>query len=581
MEKKDSVLNGYGFVSSPVDSAKHHHFCDPCKFFGKKIQAKGYCKQCEGHLCKDCVRIHKTSPETNTHVVISEAKFATSDSIDGILRCEEHQSVLESYCDEHDVLCCHECIALNHRTCKVLIPIQRAASGIREGTNISDLTSELQKLITRFMRMKTEEENEMKNATKQGEQFMKMVKEFRKRVNSMLDKAEAAMYAKKEEICKAESAEAFGRYKICENTIPVLNQAARHLEKLKKETSEQNAFIVTKKIESMIEKYRPVLNEMLDKRSAFTFKFVPNHDLINAMQSLGSVVVRTTEHFVGVVTEPHNASPDTFRKLKQSGEISVKGNSDRMTCTITGCAFLPDNKLVIVDETNKSLKVVGADNKVTLTHKLNSAPWDIVALSADAVAVRNSFSDSDKIENVIQVLSVTDQIKQVTECNVNGRPRAIVYACPNMYVACSDGKTSKILVLDETYKTVRTIRPADDILKQPQYMCVDTKAEKLYVSDFYNGVITLSFDGEEISRLMDNNLTEFGGITMDTDGIVYLCAGKPYGVYKLSKKGSSALALVTWSEGKIDPQAITYSDKSETFVVTSCKSNKAFCFSYV
>lgn len=578
MASKESVLNGYGFLKS-FEVENSRRFCDPCKFTGRKTQAQGYCKTCDGHLCKDCLKAHKASLDTRKHIIIPKAKYSNSEGSDVLLRCEEHQATLESYCSDHDKLCCHECISVNHRTCSSLIPIQRAACGIRDGSNISDLTSELDSLLTQFMRLKKEEENEMKTASKQGEDLANQVREFRKRINTILDKAEAAIYARKEQICKSETVEVFGRYKICENAIPALEQARKRLNRLNKDTPEQNSFIVTKKVENVVQRFQPVLKELGDRRGAFSVKFVPNQDLVRAVQSLGSIVVRSTEHVVSI-DSPKDAT-SSVRKLKQCREINVKGNSDKKTCTITGCTFLKDNRLVIVDETNKDLKLIGDNHRVTHFYTLDDTPWDVVALSDNMVAVRSSFTDNENDENAVQIVSLKSEIKSVTQFKVDGRPRAIAYSEPNLYVACTYGEASVILVLDGNYKVVQRVQPEPGTLRQPQYMAINKTSGKLYISDFYKGVLVLDLRGGMIAELKESNLTEFGGLTMDSYGDVYLCAGKPYGVYKLSKDCKSVAALVTWGDGQIDPQAIAYSAKTDSFVVTSCSSNRAYVFSYI
>ena len=577
------MLNGHGVISATCDE-QATRICDPCKFYGRKLPAKGFCKTCDGHMCKDCLKVHKSSLDTHSHVIISEAKYAATNSFDSVQRCDEHQTVLESYCSDHDQLCCHECIATRHRACSALIPIQRASSGIRDGKTAQKITSELETLLSQFMRLKKDEENEMKNINKQGDNLEKMVKDFRKEVNEMLDRAESALYRKRDELCKLESKELFERYKTCENTIPVLTKAVKLNENKNKQTNDQRLFIVTKKSQSVVQKYKPVLQDLMERRSAFTVKFLPNEDLKTAIESIGSIFVRATEHFVGINDEPPSESQETngtIRLLMQSGKVNVKGNSDKNTCTITGCAFLQDSRIILADETNKTLKLIGLDNRITHCYKLKSAPWDIVALPDNLVAIRCSFSDNDKDDNAIQILFISNEIKPLKCFRVEGRPRAIDYSHPFMYIACSDKKSSHIIVVDETYEVVKHIRPKEGVLRQPQYMSVDNKTGKVYVSDYYNGVIVLNPDGEVVSKLKDSNLTEFGGITIDASGDVYLCAGLPYGVYKLSKTGDSVTALATWDEGTIDPQTVAYNVKSDNFIVTSCSSDKAYFFSYI
>lgn len=60
--------------------------------------------------------------------------------------------------------------------------------------------------------------------------------------------------------------------------------------------------------------------------------------------------------------------------------------TDKKTCSITGTAFLADDRIVVADATNKKLKVFGADFRVTSSLETQSAPRDVTMVSNAEIA---------------------------------------------------------------------------------------------------------------------------------------------------------------------------------------------------
>ena len=90
----------------------HDFSCSKCEENDYNAEAQHFCPQCEHYLCDKCVKLHNVYH--NKHTVYDRADIDkwVGFSLD---RCDQHGNKLEVHCDDHQELCCHICVALNHR----------------------------------------------------------------------------------------------------------------------------------------------------------------------------------------------------------------------------------------------------------------------------------------------------------------------------------------------------------------------------------------------------------------------------------------------------------------------------------
>lgn len=461
------------------------------------------------------------------------------------------------------------------------MPIGQATESFNLASEVQDSIKILEDLVGKFETTRSGERESLRLVDTEGKEFEKRVKKFRQNVNQMLDKLESAMILKKNEINGEEIKVIKQRLGVCETALENLKDGLQKMKMVQKGKNEQRSFIAVNTVKVLKGRYEEILVEIKEGKGTFTLTFIPNNDLVAALDSLGSINVKST-------IKPAEISNGTVEKhrLAKVEEIDVRTDTDSSVCTITGCVCLQSGELVLADETNNSVKVVGPNNKVMKSVKLEYSPWDLTEMKSLEVAVRSSFTESKREHNKIHVLTIGDTITEARGLEVDGRPRALAYHSPHLYVAVAKeekkGNKIQIVVINEMDgRLVKTITPPKGILKEPQYICFNKEKRIMFISDFYHGVTALSVTGAVHFDLVKASTTEYGGVTVDDNDDIFVCAGKPYGIYRISSDGSSLTPFVTWENDNIDPQALTFCSHKQTFIVTSCNSDKAFVYAYI
>ena len=96
-------------------------------------KATGFCQNCDGYLCTECVRTHKLTKLFRKHVLFELGRENSDSKLDSYIehklgrpvdlvfqQCKRHGSELTGfYCKTHDTIGCGTCMILNHRECDV------------------------------------------------------------------------------------------------------------------------------------------------------------------------------------------------------------------------------------------------------------------------------------------------------------------------------------------------------------------------------------------------------------------------------------------------------------------------------
>lgn len=117
--------------SMNVNDEHIHILCDPCRFNGKTTVAMKYCRDCNGHLCPNCLNTHMKISNTKNHAVSYILKKYTTNTRATSMasqiyknfetKCLEHSKLVVSNCHLHDALCCRVCIGTTHRECRLQV----------------------------------------------------------------------------------------------------------------------------------------------------------------------------------------------------------------------------------------------------------------------------------------------------------------------------------------------------------------------------------------------------------------------------------------------------------------------------
>lgn len=100
--------------------------CSICLDDDRNISARHYCVDCEMYFCTKCVKSHFKIPSLRKHQVndVDTPVANTEDETKergGILsshslRCSLHEDKrIDTYCKDHDEVCCATCAVFKHR----------------------------------------------------------------------------------------------------------------------------------------------------------------------------------------------------------------------------------------------------------------------------------------------------------------------------------------------------------------------------------------------------------------------------------------------------------------------------------
>ncbi|XP_053401908.1 transcription intermediary factor 1-alpha-like isoform X2 [Mercenaria mercenaria] len=357
--------------------------CEPCLALGQHKEAHGLCVECQEYFCKNCYIYHQQIKATKHHQLLDKENMENN-SVDLAVCTEEYHihknEIVKFFCTNHEALGCTDCITLNHRVCKIdYIPDKCAGIGDRD--EYKETLRELdQKLndIDAVIKKATLQDKEIDSSY---DHVVTEIVKFRKEINDRLDQLQMKIQTDADK-------KMLNDKQTVKNVLDTCTAVSSDIKKFKSslqdsKTSQQNGqlYIMIKQAKNKIKLDKlKTAQESLDQTS-IKYTFQRNKELENLTKQdiFGNLNLPTTK--VSLETKKE------FDTLTHSGDINVRTNSDVTECSITGCAVLSNNKLVLVDKNNKKLKVLDMSSKaVTKEKTLDSVPWGIATVPPDHIA---------------------------------------------------------------------------------------------------------------------------------------------------------------------------------------------------
>ncbi|XP_052765361.1 uncharacterized protein LOC128206737 isoform X2 [Mya arenaria] len=397
---------GEGEEGSENSSADGSIYCLPCTQDGTKISAEGFCKNCKEHLCSPCIKYHKKFGITKKHSILDKAQMpSTTYKSEYEMRCTEPcpyhpMEVIKFYCPTHNTVHCGNCVAFDHRGCKFdFIPdiakdyiesdelrdirkhdvneeFTKCEAEIDKCLNEADNVahSELQNI--RLVRDElidhiTEHENELKLKLNQ-------IKESQKR---FLNDRMSRVYAKKSE---------FGS-----ETVNLLNN----------DDDIVQLFVKGKQSEGLLATCKTALDDIEKGPALDSYTFERNPTINKLIQSTG---------VLGAIVEKEDTQKTThaglkMRKAQTLKYFDIRGKQVKVYEEIklfrigfhsTTClTLLPDERLLITDHENQSLRMLDTkSNKSLSSLALSNKPWGACLVSPKTVVCTMPFQTSKNMQ---------------------------------------------------------------------------------------------------------------------------------------------------------------------------------------
>ncbi|XP_052804577.1 tripartite motif-containing protein 66-like [Mya arenaria] len=188
----DSVLSSSDLL--------HDFSCSVCKEDELNIEAEHFCGECSKYYCDKCLTFHAKIHKR--HVVLGRNDVDEwTELVDTLITCDLHPSkVLELLCVDHDVLCCHLCVPLNHRLCKDISLISEVARGIPNTADFKQLPVNVTTVTARLNQIREATKKNQTSLKASGKSMLTKIKALRFSLNQLLDELEKKTVKQMEDV---------------------------------------------------------------------------------------------------------------------------------------------------------------------------------------------------------------------------------------------------------------------------------------------------------------------------------------------------------------------------------------------
>ncbi|XP_060559776.1 uncharacterized protein LOC132719861 [Ruditapes philippinarum] len=485
--------------------------CQSCQCDGDTVQAEGYCVNCNEFLCSSCINAHEKLASTKNHVIKSKnvmPKFQIkSDQCTEL--CDIHDNELvQFYCLEHDRVGCRECILLHHTSCEIQL-VSYESCNFNNSDDLLLIKHRLDHLKKNIFSCKGEINSSLKTADKRRTAVVEEIKQFRKEIDNYLDKMEAELIQKVDEV---NDRDVYSQGKLqdqCEALLDEIEDYQSKLDQCKNNMS--NLFVISKRVQERLQIYQKLNEEISSKSHINTVKFSASED-INALKlnntCLGHLETQL-EKFSGKCKE---TIFDKRKQFVQKFNVQAKDEND---CYITGMTLISDSEILCADNENESLKVLNhREGKITTILKTTTCPRDVTTI--------NSSSAATTLPSEGRILFLNTKVGLTESHSLNVRQGCYGIDHRNGIMAVSFVEPPAVQVINMEGDILHEVRDTG-ILEFPQFICLNTNNESIFVSDSDNNAL---YEFTVNKQLKAVNKTDMGppfGITVTNCGSVFVC----------------------------------------------------------
>ncbi|XP_045196544.2 uncharacterized protein LOC123551572 [Mercenaria mercenaria] len=536
--------------------------CSSCVNLKRNREAVKYCVECQGYCCQECVETHTAFVALKSHTLLDKVSFKSARSATGLPDvpteiCSEHEiKVLDMYCENHDVVGCTTCMALDHRSCTDVHSIPHSIETIFQISDAHKTFQIMQDKINALRKIKAETERNIEDLSQSKEKALNAIKDFRKEMRDILDNLEKESINEVEVEFRNLESILKEQEKKMESAIEDLGNAADNLQKLDGNKAQQ--FVLMKIAQKKIEgTERPCKSP--DEQTTVKITFFANQKL---QDFLGQV-----ETFGKVTGDPCiSLNPRTTAySIKDKREMSIRLQSDSENdCRVHGACLTDDGMLLLADYNNKKLKRANIDELAMVDYyDLPAKPYDVCFISKQTAAVALS-------DNSIQFISLGNQMSPIRQLKLGHRCFGIAYKDDRLYVTEAG---SSLYVHDMSGNLLQTIsqNQADGYpFKQNQDIAFSDNGDKMFVADWHNGVVTLDAKGCHIETFgAATVLSNAHDVCSDRRGNLFVSGYGSHSVVQFSQDGKKSLGeVVKPSEGLFQPYCVCFYPCRNRLIVT-------------
>ncbi|XP_060576115.1 uncharacterized protein LOC132733482 [Ruditapes philippinarum] len=546
--------------------------CQPCLKKNKRTAAEKFCSACDEFQCLDCSNVHYTHAFLRNHKLVNANEAKTkqgSFDMKGLDQCDQHQEVLKFFCEDENQLCCSTCAIVDHRKCHSVVEIQKVAG--RSAYRSSTLKVKLEEVREKANIIIDSIVSSKEKLYEDAKEIPIKIRRMRDEVMKMFDELEISV-VKDVESFKKETLEKLAiKQSQNEKYLADITTCLETIDKVYQNGTVVQRFIAEQKMKNDVNILHKNVNAECHDLETVTATF-------DFDETLKLPPLPVTDYVPGQLTLLFCLSEVANTKVPVNTEVILtpvksidlkQGKGDKDEPLYTGIDFLPDGRLVAVDNENKKCLVYNEKLEKVGSYQLSYRPLSVVAVSEDKVAI----TSGGKLLDILHVTKSND-ITLDRRIKVTTNYYSICQKDDKYFVGGTIDHSPPVRMISSTgeEKDFNINFPNKSYPIETSACTYIRNSDKVVLTDRYEHTVFI-YDVKTNTRIVvkDDQIKEPCGVAIGQSGSILVCSEETNSIVQISQTGQIL------SSHKLDmkyPRAICVSrDKSFLAITNLCEGN--------
>ncbi|XP_053403321.1 uncharacterized protein LOC128558378 [Mercenaria mercenaria] len=574
MAEKGSGNMGNNSSGDAVPGRTEQILCQPCSSKDKQTVADVFCSTCDEFQCMDCSNIHKTYAFMKNHKLVKAKDIKekpVSFDMKGLDQCDEHQKVLKFFCEDENQLCCSTCAIVDHRKCHSVVEIQKIAG--RSAPTRSKLKASLQDIREKAETVVKYTKSSKERLKQDVKEVSLKIRRMRDNVMKMFDDLEVSV-AKDAESFKTETLEKLTKKQSDnEKHIADATKSLETIDNVHQNGTPSQQFIMEQSMKKQVDELSSNVDKECQRLKTVTISFDFDETLKLPPLSISDYIPGqlTLKYSVPEAVKPITPV-DPIVKLTKVTSIDLKQTGDDAEEPLySGLDFLPDGRLVTVDNKNKKCLIYNEKLEKVGSYQLSYLPQSVVAVSEEEVAI--TCGNGYKIDFLR--VSKSNKLILIRTCKVKTKYESICMKDERYFVVGTqdDTRPVRIVSLSGEEKDFSINFPNKKYPRDTGGCTYIRNSDKVVLTDRYEHSIYI-YDIKNKTRVVvkDDQIKEPRGVAVGPSDCILVCSENTNSIVQISSTG---LFLSSYKlEMKYPYRVCVSKNKSIVAVTNSAKSEK-------
>ncbi|XP_053392211.1 zinc-binding protein A33-like [Mercenaria mercenaria] len=510
--------------------------CQPCSSNDKQTVADVFCSTCDEFQCTECSNVHTTHAFLRNHKLVKAKEVKTKQiafDMKGLDQCDEHHKVLEFFCEDDNQLCCSTCAIVDHRKCHSVVEIQTMAE--RSASTSSKLKIKLQEVREKAEKIVKDAKSSKEQLDQDVKEVSLKVRRMRDDVMKMFDDLEVSV-TKDAESFKTETLDKLTKKQSDnEKHIADATKSLETVDNVHQNGTPSQQFILELRMKRQVDELSSNVDKECQRLESVVVSFDFDETLKLPPLSISDCVPGqlTLKYSVPETVKPL-IPLDPIVRLTMITSIDLKQTGDDVEKPLySGLDFLPDGRLIAVDNQNKKCLIYNEKLEKVGSYQLSYIPLSVVVISEEEVAITSGRIDFLRV-------SKSNEITLIRTCKVTTVYESICMKDEGNFVVGTydDTRPVRIVSLSGEEKDFSINFPNKKYPIDTSACTYIRNSDKVVLTDRYEHTVYI-YDIKSNTRVVvkDDQINEPYGVAVGPSDCILVCSKGTNSIVQISQTG--------------------------------------------